>query len=847
MLKSSKTLLGGAICGALLISGCAILKKKKKVSLISPIEAVDPAKKTADSLKKAKALKPYSDVVGKGTKTQTGFFTVHQKDNKFYFEIPNNILKREILVVSRIAKASSDMRNGSSGYAGDQIGETVYSFEKGPDNKLFLRRRSYSEYAKDSTMTLFAALEKNNVSAIVATFPVLTMPSDSSAVVVDVTEFLNSDNDVLYFQKKIFKERAGMAGQINDRSYIDYVHTYNTNVEIRAVKTYNAGINPNGSVFTIELNSSLVLLPLKPMKGRLADARVGYFTTAFKDFGADPQGVTTTAYIKRWRLEPKPEDMEKYKRGELVEPVKPIVFYIDPVTPKKWVPYLIAGVNDWQKAFEAAGFKNAVLAKEAPTREQDSTWSIDDARHSAIIYRPSSVANAMGPSTSDPRSGEILESHIFWYHNVMSLLQRWYRLQAGAADPAARKPEFDDELMGTLIRFVSSHEIGHALGLLHNFGASSRVPVEKLRDKKWLESHGHTPSIMDYARFNYVAQPEDKIPQSGLFPKIGDYDLWAIKWGYSWLPDYQNPEAETPYLIKMVTDSIRRNKNLWFGSELEASDPRSQNEDLGDNAMKAGYYGIKNLKRIAPELHKWVNVPTEGQEKLNMSYSDLWLQFGRYLGHVSKNIAGEYHTVKINAEPGLMYQPVPYEIQKEAVGFLNKEIFSTPMWLNTKIVLNRLNSSFGVELNQLQKSVIESVFTRANLSRLLINEQEFSVRTYTVKDLLRDFDKGINAEIYSARNIDFYRRNLQKNYVYRLCYMNFFPNEASLIGFGRYYNIATSDLSSYLSEELRRLQSSFRRAAANTTLNKETRSHLRRMDAFIESKFVADRNGIIPR
>ncbi len=275
-----------------------------------------------------------------------------------------------------------------------------------------------------------------------------------------------------------------------------------------------------------------------------------------RDFDVNPQGVEPRFYVKRWRLEPKPGDEQKYLDGELVEPQKPIVFYIDPATPKKWVPYLIKGVNDWQKAFEKVGFKNAIYAREAPSKEEDSTWSLDNAKYSAIIYRPSEIANAMGPSTSDPRSGEIIESHIFWYHNVMKTLRYWYMVQAGAIDERARKPVFDDELMGDLIRFVSSHEVGHALGLMHNFGASHATPVEKLRDKEWLTKHGHTASIMDYARFNYVAQPEDGIGKEGIYPRINDYDEWALSWGYRWLPQYKDEYEEEKALIQVVTDSV---------------------------------------------------------------------------------------------------------------------------------------------------------------------------------------------------------------------------------------------------------------------------------------------------
>ncbi len=842
MLTHKSLFIYSALGLASIASGCAVFQKKP--APMAKVTPVDRAKKTADSLKRATALKPYAEVITKDMKSQTGFFTVHQKDTKYFFEIPNKIMGRDILVVNRISKAASDMRNGSAGYAGDQIGETVYRFEKGPNRKLFLRRISFSEYANDSTTTMFASLQKNNVSAIVASFPVLTMPKDSSAVVVDVTDFLNSDNDILYFEKKAFKDKAGMGAQQNDRSYVDYIHTYARNIEIGAVKTYSAGLNPTSSSYTVELNSSLVLLDLNPMKPRLQDARVGYFSTSFKDFNADPQGVQTTTYIKRWKLEPKPEDVEKYKRGELVEPAKQIVFYIDPVTPKKWVPYLMAGVNDWQKAFEAAGFKNAIIAKEAPTKEQDSTWSIDDASHSAIIYRPSSVANAMGPSTADPRSGEIIESHIFWYHNVMSLLQKWYMMQAGAVDPRARKAEFDDELMGNLIRFVSSHEVGHTLGLLHNFGSSSTVPVEKLRDKAWVEAHGHTPSIMDYARFNYVAQPEDHIGETGLFPRIGDYDKWAIKWGYTWHPEFSTPAEERKALVKVVTDSLRLNHRLWFGNEAEPYDPRAQNEDLGDNAMTASAYGIKNLKRILPQIEKWVSVPGESQERLFKAYEGVWDQYTLYIGHVTKNIAGVYHTVRVNGEAGRTAETTPYALQKSAVKFLNDQFFTTPLWLNNEHITNQLNVNFGYELSSLQQTGIDAVITRNRLSRMLTNEQTDKDKVYTITELFSDLDKGIFKEVYAGKNVDFYRRNMQKLYVYRLLVQGFYTQDMSQLGGNNVYRFTVTDLNTLIKEELRKQQLLFRNALKNASLDKLTKMHLKEMDNMITSKFAADRSGL---
>lgn len=828
----------------MLAPACKLLHKKKAAPA-RPVTAVDPAQRRADSLKKATALKPYATIVTKNTKTNTGFITVHKTDNKYYFEIPKAILNRDILTVSRISKASSDMRNGSMGYAGDQIGESVYAFERAPDNKLLLRRRSFRESAKDSTTSMYASVVKNNVSTIVASFPLVSYKPDSSAIVVEVTEFLNADNDVLYFQRKQYKDKAGMGGQQNDKSYIDYIHTFPTNVEIHTVKTYSAGMNPTNSSYTVELNTSMVLLPVKPMRPRLQDERVGYFTTSTRDFDAKPQGVANTTYINRWRLNPKPGDEEKYKRGELVEPEKPIVFYIDPVTPRKWIPYLIQGVNDWQKAFEAAGFKNAIMAKEAPTKAQDSTWSIDDANHSAIIYRPSVIANAMGPSIADPRSGEIIESHIFWYHNVMSMLDQWYRIQAGAIDPRARKPELDDKLMGSLIRFVSSHEVGHALGLLHNFGSSSTVPVENLRKKEWVEAHGHTPSIMDYARFNYVAQPEDNISEKGIFPRIGDYDNWAIKFGYTWRPEFTDEIKENKAMVKVVTDSLSKNHRLWFGSEMEPFDPRSQNEDLGDNSVLASEYGIKNLKRIMPQLSKWLNKPYEGQEDLLNGYSGVWSQMGMYTGHVVKNVGGTYHTVRLSSEHLPTYEPVPRLRQKQAIAFLNKQVFKTPTWLNAPDFQSSFAESFPLELSKLQEGALYGLITRMRLSHMYTYELESKTKVYTINEMLTDLNRGIFEEVYAGQNVDVYRRTIQKLFVYRLTEQAFLANEMNTIFMGNTYHFTITDINAILKDELKQLSSLFRQKLKSASLNKMTRFHLEEMEDMIAKKFAADKTGMI--
>lgn len=724
----------------------------------------------ADSL--PGAPKPYSQVITAKAKTYNGLFKVDLVGLRYFFEIPDTLLGRDLLAVNRISKSATGIRQQMLGYAGDEISENVIRFEKGQGDRIFLRQISYRERSADSaSQGMYHAVANSNLQPIVASFNIKAIARDStskfSRLVFDVTDYLNTENEIFFFSA-FAKRTLGIGAIQADRTYIENISPFRTNIEIKTVRTYARGpINgaPATDLSTIpitfELNSSILLLPRYPMKPRYADDRVGYFSTGYTDYDANPQGVKNISMITRWRMEPKPEDEQKYKQGELVQPQKPIVFYIDPATPKKWVPYLIAGVNDWQKAFEQAGFKNAIIAKEAPN---DSTWSIDDASHSAIVYKPSDVANASGPNVHDPRSGEILEAHINWYHNVMQLIHDWYLIQTGAVDPRARKPEFDDELMGQLIRFVSSHEVGHTLGLLHNYGSSSTVPVEKLRDKAWVEAHGHTPSIMDYARFNYVAQPEDHISEKGLFPRINDYDKWAIQWGYKWLPQYHTADDESTYLNKWIIDSLQSNHRLFFGIENDINDPRSQNEDLGDNAVLAGTYGIKNLKRILPQLESWTYQPNEGYLDLKRLYNQLVNQYALYLGHVTKNIAGIYYTPKSAEQPGALYSVVPYQKQKAAIRFLDENIFTTPEWLLSKDIQQKTGIDYITPIRALQSKVLNPLLSVNTFNKLLNSEYE-NQHTYTIDNLFQDMKSTIWKEIYQHQPIDVYRRNLQRLYI----------------------------------------------------------------------------------
>jgi hypothetical protein len=785
--------------------------------------------------------RPYKDVITSKAVTDKGLFSVHKIDDRYFFEIGDSLLGREILIVNRISKAAAGMRSGFFGYAGDQIGQSVIRFEKGPNNKLFLRSMSYAEYAKDSTSPMFTAVSNSNVQPISAAFDIRAFSRDSTGSVIDMTEYINGDNDILYFNGAI-KTTLRIGSQQSDKSYVVGVRAFPLNIEIVAVKTYSRGGGPaapaggavgggGGGNVTVELNSSFILLPAVAMQPRYYDARVGYFAIGYTDFDINPQGVESIRLIQRWRLEPKDEDMEKYKRGELVEPKKPIIFYIDPATPKKWIPYLIQGVNDWQVAFEKAGFKNAIIGKTAPSKTEDPEWSLEDARYSAIVYKPSDIANASGPRISDPRSGEIMESHINWYHNVMELIHNWYFVQCAPVDTGARKMIFDDDLMGQLIRFVSSHEVGHTLGLRHNYGSSSTIPVEKLRDKAWVEANGHTPSIMDYARFNYVAQPEDRIGRAGLFARIGDYDKWAIEWGYKLFPQYKSPEDEASYVNSWVIEKLK-DKRLWFGTETNPDDPRSQREQVGDDAMKGSVYGIKNLQRIIPNLIEWTKEPNKDFSNLREMYNAVTSQFNQYVNHVVKYVGGIMETPRTVEEKEPVYEVVSQAKQKEAVEFLNRYLFTTPTWLINNEIFDRTGANAVTTIGPLQDNILNNLFSRSTLAKLIDSEIRLGTGAYTMQELFNDLKNGIWSELPARRKIDIFRRNLQKSYVEVMQGLlgsrsNNSPgtNVVIFLGGGSSTSIEKSDVKSLARAHLLALRNEAR-AAAGAMIDPMSRYHL---------------------
>lgn len=717
-------------------------------------------------------LKPYAQVITPKAKSSFGFLTVHKVDNNYFFEIPDSMLNRDILIVNRISKAPTSRQKSRVGYPGDILGSKVIRFENKDNKRILVREYSYRERSENKD-GMFQSVRNSNTQPIVANFGIETIKKDSLTrnYVINVSVFLQKENPLFSFDADS-KEYIGLLNMVGEGTYIDTLKAFPKNIEISTTVTYqskkgmsNVGFPETGSPripLTYELNSSMVLLPEVPMKARLFDPRVGYFTVGYTDFDSNPQGIEYKKLITRWRLEPKNE--AAYLRGEFVEPKKPITIYIDPATPKKWVPYLIQGVNDWQVAFEKAGFKNAIYALEAPT--DDPSWSLEDARHSAIVYKPSDIPNASGPHINDPRTGEILETHINWYHNVMSLLRDWYMIQAGTIDEAARKMQLDDELMGQLIRFVSSHEVGHTLGLRHNFGSSHTVPVEKLRDKAWVEANGHTPSIMDYARFNYVAQPEDGITRAGIFPRIGIYDKWSIEWGYRWLPQFQTPEDEVAFSNQSIIEKLKTDVRYTFGTESDPNDPRNQSEDLGDDSMLASLYGIKNLKRIVPQILTWSYEPNKSYAGAGEIYSGVVSQFNRYLGHVTKNVAGIYsNSITVEQTDEIAREFVPANIQKRAIAFLNEQLFTTPEWLIDRQLMEKAKILPVNVICSLQSGVLARLINKNTLDKMSENEILNGKKAYTSAQMFNDLKKVIWSNLGQS---DIYKRNMQKAYVENL-------------------------------------------------------------------------------
>ena len=703
--------------------------------------------------KKKYRTRPYESVITKDAVAYTGLFSVYAVRDSFFLEIPDTLLSRDMQMITRVVKGVVSKGLSGNTYPGESLEEKAVYFKAAPDSMINLLSDIEVNQA-DPESRIAASVANANTDPIVQTFRIVALGKNKSSFLVDATEFLKTPGPLTNIGK-----------MPTTAIHVEYVHAYPLNVEIGIYRISNTVNIP------VTTNTSFIVLPKIPMQQRLFDRRVGYLADYVYYFSDDQHKVEKREFINRWRLEPRPEDRERWIRGELVEPEKPIVIYIDPHTPKQWIKYLILGINDWQKAFEQAGFKNAIVGKEWPYGD---SANLDDARYSFVCYLPSETMNAYGPNVHDLRSGEIIQTHVGWYHNVMTLLHDWYLVQAGATDTCARHAKFDDELMGQLIRFVSSHEVGHTLGLRHNFGSSSMTPVEKLRDREWLKQHGHTASIMDYARFNYVAQPEDNIPAECLWPHIGEYDRWAIEWGYKY-SGAQSVEADRKITRQWITQRLAANPRLWFGSQegekkepsARPDDPRCQTEDLGDNNMIANSYGIRNLKRILPNLPAWCREEGGLYDNLGEAYQALISQFKRYMGHVLTNVGGVERTYQSEDMGGDVYAPVSRSKQKQALTFLNEQLFITPVWLLeptvTRKVANPLETNF---VGDLQVRVLNTLLDSSMFAKLAANTARFgTAASYPTEEFVSDLHRDIWGGLATGKPMDLYRRNLQKTYI----------------------------------------------------------------------------------
>lgn len=736
-------------------------KKKKKDSKNAPAAAAPAPARPAPP--KA-GPKPYAEVITDKAKSKDGLFEVHELDGKYFYEIPDTLIGREMLIVTTIAKTADGI-----GYGGERTNTLLVRWDQNGDNVL-LKVVSYSNTAADS-LPIFTAVKSSNLEPILQKFDIKSKATDKNGVVIEVTDLFSKDVQAIGLPKSNRTEYK-VTRLDNERSYIERITPYPINIEARYVMTYVATEPPSNAstgLITVEMNSSMVLLPKDPMMQRLSDRRVGWFSRSVVDYGLDQQKAARRTFLDRWRLEVKEEDYEKFKRGELVEPKKPIVFYIDPATPERWRPYLKQGIEDWQKAFEEAGFKNAILAKDAPTKEEDPDWSPEDARYSVIRYFASDIQNAYGPHVSDPRSGEIIESDIGWYHNVMNLLRNWFFIQTAAVNPEARGVNFREEVMGRLIRFVSSHEVGHTLGLPHNFASSHAYPVDSLRSATFTKEFGTAPSIMDYARFNYIAQPGDA--NVSLMPDVGPYDKYSIAWGYRPILEAKTPEEEQPTLDKWILakqgDPVYR-----FGRQGNNYDPSSQSEDLGDDAMKASDYGIKNLKIILPNLMKWTaeaDKPFKDYSDLNEMYGQVIGQYNRYMGHIRTNVGGVYEFYKSSGQGDAVYVHTDKTKQKRAVQFINKELFATPTWLMDEKIIERTGDFGALErIRGVQVTTLNGILEWGRLGRMIENEALNGKNAYTMVELFDDLRGGIWSELPSGKTIDVHRRSLQRAHIERL-------------------------------------------------------------------------------
>ncbi len=720
-----------------------------------------------------RAPRPYAQVITARAHSEKGAITAHKVDDRYFLEVADSVLGRDWLLVSRISGVPAG--TGGFQFAGSSVNERMVRWERVND-RLLLRSVSVDAVADDS-LPIARSVQVNNYAPILASFPIQAFARDSNAYVLDVTDFFGGDTPALSGLNAAQRRTYGVRRFDTARSYVSAVRAFPTNVEVRHVQTFDAADPPgdrSGGTVSLEMRQSLVLLPKEPMRPRNFDERVGYFTEHRVNYGLDEQKAAEQTFITRWRLEPK--DPAAYARGELVEPVKPITYYIDPATPTKWKRYVKEGVENWQRVFEKAGFKRAIVAKDPPTKAEDPDWDPDDARVSMVRWAASLVRNAVGPHTSDPRSGEILNSEINWYHNHMRSYRNRLLIETGAANPAARTLDIPEELMGETMRQVITHEIGHALGLQHNMVASSSFPTDSLRSPTFTSKYGVSATIMDYARQNYVAQPGDGLKPKDFIRRLGPFDDFAINWGYRVIRA-KSADDERSTLNRWIAQQAGPMPYRYVPQGLGSMDPRAQTEDMGDDPVKSSTYAIANYKRMIPQLVAWTTKPGEDYSDLEELYTEALAQWSLYMGHVATLIAGVNVDLKTADQSGAVYRIVPKARQKAALAFLSENVFTTPQWLQPADIATRIGPS---GLAARQENILTSLMSVARLGRLAEIERfdatggapqvekVDALGPYPLAEFLTDLKRDVWGSITASSVPDENRRALQRTYLQRL-------------------------------------------------------------------------------
>lgn len=781
--------------------------------------------------------KPFDDVITEDAVSDEGLFTVHKVGDDYFFQIPDSLLGRDMLLISRPSGIPAGM-----GFtpAGMSVNEQLIRFERLGD-RILLRKYGTQNMADDS-LAISASVQANNYAPILAAFDVEAVGPDSASTVIDVTDFYEGDTPAISGLRSAQRTSYQVRRLDDSRSFIESMRSYPMNVNVRHTLTYEAGKPPSDAqagTITMAMNQSLVLLPEEPMRPRYADARVGYFTMDRVNFGLDEQMAATQTLIRRWRLEP--TDPEAYARGELVEPVKPIVWYVDPATPDRWREAVRQGVENWSAAFESAGFLNAVQAKDPPSAEEDPDWDPEDVRYSVVRWAASMVRNAMGPSTSDPRTGEIIEADIVWFHNHMRSYRNWMMVQTGAANPGARSLPISEELMAEAMEQVITHEIGHALGLPHNMIASSAYPVDSLRSADFSRRMGVAPTIMDYARQNYIAQPGDGLQPTDFLRHIGPYDHYVIDWGYRVIPGAATPEDEAgtldAWIVEHAGDPMYR--YLQQGG-LGVSDPRAQTEDMGDDPVRADTYGMENLRRIVPNLVAWTTKPGEDYTDLAEVYGEALSQWQRYVGHVLAVVGGVEVDLKTADQEGPVYRGLPRERQKEAMAWLAREVFEAPTWLNDPGILELIGpSKGGIEsLSRRQAGILNRLLDPRRMAILSELQAMRSPNAYPLVEFMDDVRDAVWGTLGQVSAIDGYRRALQRAHLERLEYLMTEQPEGNAFQ-GPAPDLSRSDVRPLVRSQLVELKADVERAARRIR-HRMTRAHLQdivvRIDSILEAE-----------